>query len=183
MQVLSVRNPYSYLICHGIKEIEYRSRPTKHRGEILIHSSGYSMEGLDIDYVEDIGLDIYKEYKKLAKMYDNLTDNEYDSKIRLDMMKAKDENIILAYRLMVLLMLENEYIESMKSKVFYVSQAIIGSVKIVDCIKSKIYEDDYEWILSDAKFFPDPILNIKGKLGFWQYEGDIPESKSFYDCI
>lgn len=39
MKALSVRQPYVFDIACGIKTIELRSRPTKHRGELLICSS------------------------------------------------------------------------------------------------------------------------------------------------
>lgn len=39
MKALSVKNPYAYLICAGLKDIENRSRITNRRGRILIHST------------------------------------------------------------------------------------------------------------------------------------------------
>ncbi len=38
-KVLTVKNPWAYLICTGIKDVENRSRQTNYRGKILIHSS------------------------------------------------------------------------------------------------------------------------------------------------
>jgi ASCH domain len=38
MKALSVRQPFAWLICAGIKDVENRSRATKHRGPILIHA-------------------------------------------------------------------------------------------------------------------------------------------------
>lgn len=40
MHCLSVKNPWAYLICAGVKQIEYRSRNTSFRGTIHIHVSG-----------------------------------------------------------------------------------------------------------------------------------------------
>lgn len=63
------------------------------------------------------------------------------------------------------------------------SSAIIGSVKIVGCVhnhpsiwaeKSRPQDPiTWNWILEDAKLFDEPILNVKGNLRFWEYEGDI----------
>lgn len=74
------------------------------------------------------------------------------------------------------------------------SSAIIGSVKIVDCVHNhpsiwaeKSFrgntanplpfgeENDgdhiiWNWVLEDAKLFDEPILNVKGNLRFWDYE-------------
>lgn len=38
MRILSVRQPWSYLIAHGIKDIENREWPTSFRGLVLIHA-------------------------------------------------------------------------------------------------------------------------------------------------
>lgn len=39
MKTLSIKNPWAYLIAAGIKDVENRSWPTKHRGKILIHAT------------------------------------------------------------------------------------------------------------------------------------------------
>ena len=52
-------------------------------------------------------------------------------------------------------------------------QAIIGEVTIVDCVqnyKSKWAEPgSWHWVLADPVLYDKPILNIKGKLGLWEY--------------
>jgi hypothetical protein len=39
MKALSVRQPWAWAIVHGIKTVENRSRPTRHRGPLVIHAS------------------------------------------------------------------------------------------------------------------------------------------------
>ncbi len=39
MKVLSVKNPWGFLICEGIKDVENRTWKTCYRGRILIHAS------------------------------------------------------------------------------------------------------------------------------------------------
>jgi hypothetical protein len=39
MKVLSIRQPWAWLIIHGGKDIENRTWPTKFRGTVLIHAS------------------------------------------------------------------------------------------------------------------------------------------------
>lgn len=39
MKVLTVKQPWAYLICSGIKDIENRTWSTKFRGRVLIHAS------------------------------------------------------------------------------------------------------------------------------------------------
>ena len=39
VKILSIRQPWAYLIIHGSKNIENRSWPTKYRGQLLVHAS------------------------------------------------------------------------------------------------------------------------------------------------
>ncbi|MEW6548883.1 MAG: ASCH domain-containing protein [Spirochaetota bacterium] len=43
----SVQNPWSYLICRGIKDVENRSWPTDYRRKLCIHSSGRPMDSAE----------------------------------------------------------------------------------------------------------------------------------------
>ena len=184
MKTLSVRNPYSYLIVHGVKNVEYRSRPTKYRGTILIHSSGYAMDGLDTAYVDsdkpiDETLDkvdeLFERYEQLA---DSMSDKDWSNKIYSDM--KKERQFEKEYKLYLMLVAEESIKEQFKEKVYYYSQAIIGKVDIVDCVKSK-EENEYEWILENPYFFLPALKNIKGKLGFWNYDGELPEALTYKD--
>lgn len=61
----------------------------------------------------------------------------------------------------------------------YIHSAIIGEVDIVDCvighpsIWSEISEGDgkpiFNWVLANAVMYDKPILNVKGKLSFWDF--------------
>ena len=68
--------------------------------------------------------------------------------------------------------------------------SIIGSVEIVGCSinhpsiwAEKTDADDkgyyenpvYNWVLANPILFEKPIENIKGKLSFWEYDGELPE--------
>lgn len=47
MKALTVKNPWAWAIIHGGKDVENRSRPTKHRGQLYIHAGkGWSQEGI-----------------------------------------------------------------------------------------------------------------------------------------
>jgi hypothetical protein len=61
--------------------------------------------------------------------------------------------------------------------------AIIGSVEIVECVlnHSSIWAEKtnlpeqlsneciWNWVLANPILFDEPIMNVKGKLGFWEY--------------
>ena len=57
--------------------------------------------------------------------------------------------------------------------------AIIGSVVIADCVQnhSSVWAEKgcWNWVLKDAVLFDNPILNVKGKLNFWDFNlEDLP---------
>ena len=150
MKVLTVKHPWAYLICSGIKDIENRTwkLPEKYREKrVLIHASAKA---------DDIKLAI--DGQATAEEIQLLSALNYC-----------DENELYS--------------------------AIIGSVEIVDCVINhpsiwaektevstawgkdlEIIVDErpvFNWVVSDAVLFDKPILNVKGKLGFWDY--DLPE--------
>lgn len=58
--------------------------------------------------------------------------------------------------------------------------AIIGEVEIIDCVinhpsiwAEKGFTDDgkqiYNWVLANPVLYDKPILNVKGKLSFWEF--------------
>lgn len=152
-KVLTVKQPYSYLICSGIKPIENRTWKTNYRGRVLIHASAEKMKGIEGDYFnEDQIGHLYCGHTPLEELHKYHAMRELYS-------------------------------------------AIIGSVEIVDCVinhpsiwaerakKDPWYEyihgesqeihQVYNWVLANPILFDKPILNVKGKLGFWDY--DLPE--------
>ena len=65
MKAISIRQPWAWLIVHGVKDIENRTWKTKFRGPVLIHASkkidkaGYSRlieEGVSLPPIEDLQL-------------------------------------------------------------------------------------------------------------------------------
>ena len=52
--------------------------------------------------------------------------------------------------------------------------AIIGSVVIVDCVQNhpSVWAEKgcWNWGLKDAVLFNKPIMNVKGKLSFWDFK-------------
>lgn len=51
--------------------------------------------------------------------------------------------------------------------------AIIGSVVIADCVQNhpSVWAEKgcWNWVLKDVVLFDKPIMNVKGKLGFWEF--------------
>lgn len=147
MKALTLKQPWAYLVCSGVKDIENRTWkcPEKHIGKrVLIHAS------------------------KTSYRFDNF----YDSPLSNDQLLALPD--IIQYPT--------------------IHSAIIGSVRITGCtinhpsvwaektegvmvghtfVTPKGVKTIYNWILEDAILFDEPILNVKGKLSFWDF--DLPE--------
>ena len=48
MKTLSVKNPFAFLICVGVKDVENRTWKTNYRGKILIHVPSRNYDPADI---------------------------------------------------------------------------------------------------------------------------------------
>lgn len=150
MKALTVKQPFAHLICVGIKDVENRTWkcPEKYIGErVLIHSS--SKKGLDLFAIND------EQHKDILHKQ-------------------------------VVLKLSGRY------SIDYL--AIIGSVRITGCtinhpsvwaektegvmdghtfVTPKGVKTTWNWILEDAILFDKPILDVKGKLSFWESSCEI----------
>lgn len=123
-KAISIKQPWAYLICAGIKDVENRTWATKYRGRVYIHASGTSWAWYKVcNYLTDKMADVFEKMGFNGKWLRDL----------------------------------------------HVS-AIIGHVDIVNCIGSdSIWAEPncFHWILRNPVLFDKPILNVKGKLSFW----------------
>ena len=138
MKAISIKQPWAYLICSGIKDVENRNWkcPQKYIGQrILIHASA-------------------KPTVKGNCISCWMTEDQY---------KFITLNISSGKRLNDICFLE------------HYSSAIIGSVKIVDCVVNhpSVWAEKgvFNWVLSEPILFDKPVLNVKGQLSFWEYDG------------
>lgn len=140
MKALTIKQPWASLIANGIKDVENRTWRTKYRGRIYIHAAGCPAKGF---------------LSLLNK--DQVNDLQSKTDLSFD----------------------------------FPYSAIIGEVDIVDCVvhhpsiwaeKSWIAnniglvdgegEKDhiiYKWVLANPVLYEVPILNVKGKLSFWEF--------------
>lgn len=156
MKALSIKQPWASLIAHGIKDIENRTWKTNFRGRIYIHASGHWIQipkGFDtygLIYNDDQWREIIEKYPRLLTSV-------------LDPAESTDKIPV---------------------------SAIIGEVDIVDCVinhesiwaehvtpANKLFKEIlkiepkpiYNWVLANAVLYDKPILNVKGKLSFWEF--------------
>lgn len=135
MKVLSVKQPWAYLLCAGVKDIENRTwkLPEKYNGErVLIHA----------------GAQWDDRHRNMAHLF---TIKQWGA-------LSPSMQVVMAHGNLP-------------------TSAIIGSVRFVDCVINhpSIWAEKgvYNWVLSNPILFDKPILNVKGKLSFWDY--DLPE--------
>lgn len=150
-KAISEKQPWAYLLCSGIKKIENRTwkLPEKYKGEwVLIHAS------------TRIGRPTSELLTgKQLSIVHSLPDKE-----KFGFFNGRQ-----------------------------IEHAIIGAVKFADRVINHpsiwaektqpvdfdeftfpIYEKKvYNWVVSDAILFGKPILNVKGKLGFWDYPAEM----------
>ena len=176
VKCLSVKNPISYLICAGIKDVENRSWNTDYRGTVYIHSSGNAAYHINAPEWYDV-LPIQKELNDMKfDDNDNLISNhtliDYDKENSRIILTAEGERYRPEFELTKLYQIGLE-----TDTPYFQSQAIIGCVDIVDVITDSksdfAAEDQYHWILSNPRLFESPIQFVKGKLRFFDY--DIPD--------
>jgi hypothetical protein len=150
LPAISVRQPWSYLICSGLKPIENRTwkLPEKYKGQrVLIHAGAKPAKMINPNNIFS-----YKQWEAMGE-------------------QGRVESIVLSSPL----------------------SAIIGSVEIADCVinhpsiwaehsigysqsypngvpvscANKKYKPIYNWVLKNPVLFDEPILNVKGHLGFF----------------
>lgn len=177
VKCLSIKNPVSYLVASGIKDVENRTWKTDYRGWLYIHSSGdKDYFFIDLDDYPDVGKNInfYDEIKtpdtpEYVYRYEKFLSYMMDFYGEPDMHNS--EKLKAAYK---------------KAKDFIcVSRSIIGRVKLVNIVKDSqspfAFKNYYHWILKDAELFKRPVPQINGKLGLFNFE--IPESYLSSDNI
>ena len=146
MKTITIKQPWAWLIIEGVKDIENRTWPTKFRGRVLIHAAAKPwIWQALLEYLTPAMKLVFYKCGASHAWLDSLT----------------------------------------KSK-------IIGSIEIIDCVinhpgiwaekcepiykfgTEKIVQATYNWDLTNPIKFPEPIP-AKGKLSFWEYEGELPE--------
>ncbi len=155
MKVLSIKNPYSWIVVHGLKDVENRTWTTDFRGKLLIHSSG------NIDFKELPNYDrlipekIIKEAKELEKI------------------TIKERKISSLCQKYIDHILFTDNFLNEKKEYYYKAGYIIGSVELIDIVKKSkslfAEKGAYHWLLENPIVFEKPV-KIKGKLGLWDFD-------------
>lgn len=182
---LSVKNPYSYLICSGAKRVENRTWKTDYRGRVYIHSSGgKNMNFVHKSFLPDGLLEDTRAL--LERLGDNPTEAMFEQEAerlgdtRLDDCLCFDKAMGKLYDLYRRAYGENLEQSRDSKKFALVNFAIIGHVDLVDIIQdfdSGWAESGcYHWILDNPVLYDSPAVNVKGALRLFDISHvDLPD--------
>ena len=160
MKTLSVRQPWAYLLCAGVKDIENRTwkLPEKYKGEtILIHASA--------DKKLDLSALTKEKYHRASSI---LTDR---NKIPVIPCSQWARSAIIGSVRFVDCVINHPSIWA--EKISFSRSVILNNDLTVKGYRVKEEKTIYNWVATDAVLFEKPILNVKGKLSFWDY--DLPD--------
>jgi len=167
MKALSIKQPWASLIAHGIKDIENRTWRTHFRGKIYIHASGQIFpffKGKNLAFTpsqwDDINkkVDVHIKEEKEKFFLTSAIIGEVDI---IDC--VQDHPSIWAEKSMKkphiddFTLLDNG-IEHTNETDYYHALHVFNNQKPI-----------YNWVLANPVLYEKPILNVKGKLSFWEF--------------
>lgn len=161
MKTISLRQPWAYLLCARVKDIENRTWkcPQKYIGErVLIHAS--------VDKRPDVRL------RHLSSMINRSQFDEINEKLDRNwpFMKVHTSAIIGSVRFVDCVI---NHPSIWAEKTSFSRSVILNNDLTVKGYRVKEEKSIYNWVATDAVIFEIPILNVKGKLSFWDY--DLPD--------
>lgn len=148
MKVLSVKQPWAWLITNGIKQVENRTWKTNHRGDLLIHAC---KEWDAINDSNDPGT-VLQDLTLLAKLHG------YEDVLNIDTWPQQPNGAIDLSE--------------------FRTGGIVGKCRVAACLppeqntREKLglfsVRDHYAWIIQGAEELE--FKPCKGKLGLWNYD-------------
>ena len=145
MKSISIKNPWAYLICAGIKDIENRTWKTKFRGRVLIHASGKLVYPI-----------FTKEQESKLMLHSIIGDIDF----------SMVTSAIIGSVEIVDCVLNHNSIWAEKT------EGVTDS-NTHEFIPNHTPKPVYNWVLKNPIMFETPIYGVKGKLSFWDYNEEI----------
>ena len=175
MRTLSVKQPWAYLIASGVKDIENRpwKCPEKYIGQrVLIHASEKP--------IDKFSQCLTKRQKFNFKNKSNIP-YDYNKNLwvynQLEYACNHCTGSIIGSVEIVDCVVNNPSIWAKKThgvscEIVYTKNLYHGRkwIFLPDGDISESKNAVYNWVLANPILFDEPILNVKGKLGFWDYE-------------
>lgn len=157
MKVLSVKQPWAYLLCSGIKDIENRTwkLPKEYIGQrVLIHASAKPEELSPHLFTNEQWVAISEKARR------HIVD------------ELPFTSAIIGSVRFVDCVINHPSIWAEKSK----------PILFDDYGFPIEYEHKtYNWVVEDPILFGSPVMGVKGKLRFWNYHGKTPLKKVYLE--
>ncbi len=162
VKALSIKNPVSYLVAAGVKDVENRTWDTKYRGRLYIHSSG----DRDFFCFGESHAKALAGYERIEALAD-----DHPSSIAMGHFYAWE---CARYGLADLFDREANLAADKRIGPQLAARSIIGAVDLVDIIRdsSSPWADPgcYHWVLANAELFDKPIKGVEGRLKIFQVD-------------
>lgn len=144
-KALTVKQPWAYLICSGVKDIENRTWRTNYRGRIYIHASAIKKDNTRLkDYQHLLS---EEQYNKVTSFFGK------DVLFRL-----MDSSAIVGHVDIV------DCVEDHTS--IWAEHWVLKDWH--NGTWGGTYDQKvYNWVLANPVLFNEPIKNVKGALSFW----------------
>ena len=155
MKAISIKQPWASLIAHGIKDIENRTWKTNYRGKVYIHASAKQAGSYD-ELLNDLQKIEFKE-----KYY------------RVTLRKQHHFSAIIGEVDIVDCVINHPSIWAEKTNTIHKKPSSKDKNLRGYDSALKMYQRNkpiYNWVLANPVIYEKPILNVKGKLSFWEFE-------------
>jgi len=179
-KVLSVKQPWAYLICSGIKDIENRSWkcPQKYIGQrVLIHASGakaqFNFQNAHYAKFRELNMRRWYDndfYKSAIIGSVEIVDCEINHP-SIWAEKPNHDYGAICHKNKCEQFVEWDFGHGICKSCKLVGQSYIVDTVPPDCIYKKYMpKPTYNWVLANPVLFDKPIIGVRGKLRFWDYE-------------
>lgn len=164
-KVLSIKQPWASLIAHGIKDIENRSWKTKFRGTILIHVSAPTK--FNVGFTDD-------QAKLAIPVLKTAIDGTMPFGAIIGEVDIVD-CVINHSSIWAEKFIKTDSCPECGCKEFLNKNLVAEGYRMCKECHQDWYIDVnygkpiYNWVLANPVLYDTPILNIKGKLSFWEY--------------
>jgi hypothetical protein len=145
MKAITIKQPWASLIVAGVKDIENRTWPTNFRGRVLIHAGRAKQQP-------------FSKILTPEQIYE--ADGKLNYKQSFDTLFPKGS--IIGSVEIVNCVINHPSIWAEKTQTIPIKENYVTCPKGV--------RPTYNWVLANPIRFDEPILNIKGKLSFWNFE-------------
>lgn len=168
MKALSIKQPWASLIAHGVKDIENRTWATKKRERVFIHSSAKFAGDINTLFSDDQWHAMGEEMRCNMVMK-NFVFSAIIGEVDIIDCVINHDSIWAEHKLKGRQCPECGCTE-------YVNKNLVGDGYRMckQChqdwwIDIAYGKPIYNWVLVNPVLYDEPILNVKGKLSFWEF--------------